>query len=398
MVKAVRLSELASEASLELDEALVTLWDGGLESVDGPDSQLGGSDLTRARRLLGIPGPRDLGRCSYWRDVLNMSDQQFLDLTADLGIKCSADARRLPKGAVQKLRRIAAEKSIPVIIPAKPIVSEELPPEPELQWRCVGRERLFRCLTADELIAIHETLVADFAGSDDPIDPPGLRDVGLIHSAAMRPETAHGEEKKYPTVEMATAALMHSVVHNHAFHNGNKRAALVALLVFLDENGFVVTADEADLFRFVLRVAQHRLVPKHWSQRSDREVLEIAQWIRSNSRLIDKTERLVKWRKLRGILASYGCNLSHGKVGNRMNVERTVKRGRIFPRDHILRVQVAYGDEGREVERDTLKRIRQELQLDEEHGIDSEIFYGSARAPSDFILQYRKILSRLAKL
>lgn len=398
MSKAVRLYELASEASLGLDEALVTLWDGGLEDVEGPETLISGSGLTHARRLLGIPGPRDLGRCSYWREVLKMDAQEFLDLTASLGVKCSPDARKLPKGAVQKLRRIAAERGVAVIVPPTVSADEHMPAEPELEWRTIGRERLFRCLSAQELIGIHETLVDDFAASDDPIDPPGLRDIGLIESAATRPETAHGDQRKYPTVEMGAAALIHSVVHNHAFHNGNKRAALVSFLVFLDENNFVVTCEEVDLFRFVLRVAQHRLVPKHWSLRADREALEIAQWVRSNSRPIDRIERLIKWRKLRGILTSYGCTLKHGSVGNRIWIERKVKRGRLFLREHTLRVQVAYGDEGREVERDTLKHIRQELELDEGHGIDSEIFYGSARAPGDFILQYRKTLSRLAKL
>ena len=44
----------------------------------------------------------------------------------------------------------------------------------------------------------------------------------------MRPQTGLGTIDKYPTIEQKAAALLHSLIKNHAFHNGNKRTALVA--------------------------------------------------------------------------------------------------------------------------------------------------------------------------
>ncbi|MFI7284677.1 type II toxin-antitoxin system death-on-curing family toxin [Micromonospora chersina] len=295
---------------------------------------------------------------------------------------------------------MAEERKVPAVIPNQ---TRRVAPEkqaPPLEWRVVGKVRQFKCLASQDLLGIHNALVEDFARSADPIEPPGPRDMGLVESASMRPQTALGETRKYPSVEMGAAALLHSIVHNHAFHNGNKRTALVAMLVFLDENDVTVTCHEDDLFRFVLRVAQHRVVPRHWDQLADREVLDIAQWIKSSSRLIDRVERQIKWHKLRSILNSYDCTLQHAKVGNRINIQRTVEDRVIFglSRSRTLRVQVAYGDEGREVERDTVRHIRRSLRLDDDHGIDSEIFYGGARMPTDFIVAYRKTLTRLAKL
>ncbi|WP_431881127.1 type II toxin-antitoxin system death-on-curing family toxin [Micromonospora chalcea] len=343
---------------------------------------------------------RDLARCEYWRERLSLTQEAFEELLQELGVKYPKKARNLPKGAIGKLRRVAEERNAPaaVLIPTQRV--ETSPPAPPLEWRTIGRVRQYRCITEQELLAIHNALVDDFRESEDRIDPAGPRDPGLVASAVMRPQTAVGDARKYESVEMAAAALLHSVVHNHAFHNGNKRTALVATLVFLDENDTTVTCHEDELFKFVLRLAQHRLIPKNWDQRADREVMEIARWIKRNSRAIDKAERLVKWYQLRQILGTYGCTLKHAKVGNRMNIERVISGRKVLgiTRTRRLEVQVAYRSEGQEVERDTIRHIRRSLELDDIHGIDSEIFYGGASAPSEFIVAYRKTLQRLAKL
>ena len=65
----------------------------------------------------------------------------------------------------------------------------------------------------------------------------------------------------------------------------------------------------------------------------------------------------------------------------------------------MLRVQTYYGDEGREIEKNTVNRIRHDLELDDLHGIDSGAFYENDPASlSEFIIRYRKTLRRLARL
>nr|WP_231134429.1 type II toxin-antitoxin system death-on-curing family toxin [Motilibacter deserti] len=269
-------------------------------------------------------------------------------------------------------------------------------------WRAVGREREIVYLTPAQLESIHQALIDDFADTDDPFGYPcGVREPALLESAAFRPQTSLGEHQKYPTVEMAVAALLHSLIHDHPFHNGNKRTALVAMLVMLDEHDLLLTCSEDEVFRLVLRVAQHSLVPRGADHLADREVLAVASWIRQNTRGIEWGERPIKWSRLRRILVGYGCTLEKARsVGNRMNIEREhLTRGFLGRTKRVaLRTQVAYGDEGREVDRDTLKKIRKDLLLDEEHGIDSSAFYENACLPADFINRYRKTLKRLARL
>ncbi len=239
------------------------------------------------------------------------------------------------------------------------------------------------------------------ANSEDPISPPGLRDTNLFGSAIARPQTALGDELKYPTVEMAAAALMHSIILNHCFNNGNKRTGLVSMLAFLDKNSMIATCTEDELFRFTLQVAQHRLVPLHYDQIADREVLDIAYWIKSNSRQVTKGERPIPWHRLKRILSYFDCSLAPvpGK-GNRIDIRRRVEEPSLLGRKKAkyLSRQVAWGGDGKTVEKNTLNYIRNELKLNEENGIDSRVFYEAEAEPDDFIQTHRTVLRRLGKL
>ena len=94
----------------------------------------------------------------------------------------------------------------------------------------------WRWLAADELVAIHAELIAEFGGV------PGLRDRGLVESAAARPKhlASYGE----PTVFELAAVYAFGLARNHAFVDGNKRIALVAAFTFLELNGWEVSAEE----------------------------------------------------------------------------------------------------------------------------------------------------------
>ncbi len=86
-------------------------------------------------------------------------------------------------------------------------------------------------LDTDDLIDLAARLVGD---------PPAIRDVGLLGSAAARPRaTAFGEDA-YPDVWTKAAALLHSIVKDHALVDGNKRLGWLATAVFLEINGIGV--------------------------------------------------------------------------------------------------------------------------------------------------------------
>jgi death on curing protein len=77
-------------------------------------------------------------------------------------------------------------------------------------------------------------------------EPPPIRDAGLLGSAVARPQTTLGGEDAYPTVWSKAAALLQSIVNNHALVDGNKRLGWVATAVFLEINRASVAAATND--------------------------------------------------------------------------------------------------------------------------------------------------------
>lgn len=233
--------------------------------------------------------------------------------------------------------------------------------------------------------AIYDQLGQDYQTSEDPIES-GERDQGAILEAAItRPHTAAGGQLKYPTVEMAAAALLHAMVQDHPFHDGNKRTAIVSFLVFLDHNNFVYIGEENDLFDTVLKVASRKMIEEDNSAlHDDKEMHAISLWIKSNSRKLSKRAEHMQWMDLRSVLISYGCTVDRRR-GNKI----TIRRGNLVS-------YTGARNDGHEISGDSISRIRKDLKLSEEDGIDSEVFYYGAPRISGFINKYRKTLDDLA--
>lgn len=86
-----------------------------------------------------------------------------------------------------------------------------------------------------------------------------VRDIGLLDAAVARPQSSAFGADAYPTLELKAAALLHSIVRNHALVDGNKRLAWLAAVVFLDLNARPVEFGDDHAFRLVMEAAQGRL-------------------------------------------------------------------------------------------------------------------------------------------
>ncbi|HEC01945.1 MAG TPA: type II toxin-antitoxin system death-on-curing family toxin, partial [Phycisphaerales bacterium] len=308
------VEELAREAQLDTDEVLIALWDAGIDSVLRPRDRL--REMNRARRALGLATRREMKSVAYWMSVFDLYESEFRSLLCKLEVPNWERVQRLPAKGISRLKAEARKRGI------DPVTGKAIAKVVRLEgagtivapWRTIGHERKLRWLTDDEVRGIHFELVKDFSGSRDPIEPAGVRTENLLASAVFRPQTSLAGQRKYPTVEMAAAALLHSIVHDHPFHNGNKRTSLVSVLVFLDENSFFPEFDQDEAFKLVLDVAQHRISDPHQTDPhrenlADRETLEIARWLCGHCRILKRGDHPVPFRRLRQILVDYGCNL-----------------------------------------------------------------------------------------
>lgn len=114
------------------------------------------------------------------------------------------------------------------------------------------------------LLFLHSESLAEHGG------PEGIRDEGLLESALARPQNllAYGD----PDLAALAAAYGVGVAKNHPFVDGNKRAAFLAVGLFLALNGQRLTATPVDATRAMLAVAS-----------GDLDEPAFAQWLREHT-------------------------------------------------------------------------------------------------------------------
>jgi len=122
-------------------------------------------------------------------------------------------------------------------------------------WRWINRA---------VLIAVHEMQLAEHGGG------AGLRDAALLESALAKPLNlaAYGE----PDICALAAAYGYGIARNHAFIDGNKRTAFVAVELFLRLNGWQLVAPDADCVLTMLAVASGELTES-----------DFAAWLRAHA-------------------------------------------------------------------------------------------------------------------
>jgi death-on-curing protein len=115
------------------------------------------------------------------------------------------------------------------------------------------------------VLAIHDEQIAEHGGQ------PGLRDAGLLDSALARPmnAAAYGE----PDMPALAAAYAYGIARNHPFLDGNKRTALVVAELFLELNGWQLTATDEDCVLTFVAVAAGKLAER-----------ELVDWFRRQAR------------------------------------------------------------------------------------------------------------------
>lgn len=83
-----------------------------------------------------------------------------------------------------------------------------------------------------------------------------VQDVGLLDSAAHRPRAEFYGREAYPTVDHKAAALLESIVGNHALIDGNKRLGWLAVVVFYGLNGIDLDTTDDLAYDLVMAVAR----------------------------------------------------------------------------------------------------------------------------------------------
>jgi len=118
-------------------------------------------------------------------------------------------------------------------------------------------------VTYDQVVATHSRQLRRFGGA------PGLRDEGMLLSALERPINKWQYEQ--PDLAALAAAYAFGLAKNHAFVDGNKRAAFLTMVVFLRKNNVRFAPDQAHATAIMISLAAGEV-----SEQS------LARWIRNS--------------------------------------------------------------------------------------------------------------------
>ena len=116
-------------------------------------------------------------------------------------------------------------------------------------------------IDANALRLLHRETLAEFGGLS------GMRDEGLFLSALARPRNLFVYEG-VTNISRLTAAYAYGIARNHPFNDGNKRAAFLAIGMFLAINGFLLKVEPTEAVNTMLALAAGNLTE-----------LELASWI-----------------------------------------------------------------------------------------------------------------------
>ena len=125
----------------------------------------------------------------------------------------------------------------------------------------------WRWITKSALLILHDESLALHGGG------AGIRDEGLLDSALARPENVLAYANPDAALDAATLAASYAIglAKNHAFVDGNKRAALLSVGLFLYLNQYRLIVSQAEATLTMLAVAS-----------SDITEDEFAAWLRKN--------------------------------------------------------------------------------------------------------------------
>jgi death-on-curing protein len=117
-----------------------------------------------------------------------------------------------------------------------------------------------RYLTLGEVLELYHRVVDRSGGAR------GIRDLGALESAVAQPQMTYGGLDLYPTVPDKAAALGFSLIMNHPFTDGNKRAGHAAMEVFLVLNGYEIEASVEEQERIILQLASGEIGREAFTQ------------------------------------------------------------------------------------------------------------------------------------
>ncbi|MGO2102900.1 MULTISPECIES: type II toxin-antitoxin system death-on-curing family toxin [Psychroflexus] len=254
----------------------------------------------------------------------------------------------------------------------------------------------------------------------DPVEPPGVKNEGMLESAVERQNTGFGDFNKYPDYHSNCATLVYGIIKNHSFHNGNKRAGLLALIKHLYVNGYVLNPqlNSDEIYEFLIAIADSNIrgfskkYRKKYSfirsktEKKNNENWElntviryIGFWIKKNSKPKQTTLKgEVKISDLKKILVNKGIKLNLNGSNLEVYIEKENKfLGFKLSPKIVNKKKYSIGNNRSSIGKGTLKALRRDFKLTKADGVDNTFFYNEDSFLDFEIKTFKKLIYRLSK-
>lgn len=210
----------------------------------------------------------------------------------------------------------------------------------------------------------------------------GVKNPTLLGSAIGRQHVEWAGQRKWTEQIDLCSTLFFGLVKNHAFHDGNKRTALLTLLHHLYKINRVPISKQSDFEAVTVMVAKGDYSSLVYSEREledDEKILAISKFLRKSTRKSDKNFYALTYKELDEKLKNYGFYLGNEDRGYIDVLQNSAPS--LFQKAFGIKgktrkvVQIGFFGWHRQVTIKAVKSILRETGLTAENGIDSNVFY-----------------------
>ena len=105
-------------------------------------------------------------------------------------------------------------------------------------------------LTAKDIIRTNAKVISRFSEGETI----GVKEAHSLDMTIKQPSQAVFEKELYPTIYDKASILVINLATKRPFHNGNKRTAFVAMITFLELNGYTTSFSQQEAIHFILDI------------------------------------------------------------------------------------------------------------------------------------------------
>ena len=243
--------------------------------------------------------------------------------------------------------------------------------------------------------------LSDFFVSTGELVEFGVLNYDMLSSAVARQDVGYGSESKWKDSYSKVATLTFGLVKDHAFKDGNKRTALLCMLLALHNSKRCLTCKKKDLETLLVRIAANEMdkykdFKRFKKHGEDAVVIYISNFLRKNSRVIDNTFRSITYEEFNRKLRPYGIWLDNAN-GSYIDVFQKVTEKKLFfiKTDKTIKIlQIGFPGWKRQINPKALKNVLRQAGLTDK-GVDLRSFYEGTEPEYKLIEEYFEILKRL---